>query len=63
MPKVKQKYEDGYCCPIPGEHGKLSVCGEYHEQWDKNIARCECVACLDFLMQLGRWAETRFYAM
>lgn len=63
MPKVKQKWEEGYCVPIPHEDKTLPTCSENYDQWEKNIKRCECVACLDFLMSLGRWAETRFYAM
>lgn len=63
MPELKQKYERPRHTPIPHESGTLTVCGEDHYQWDKNISRCDCGHCLEFLMQLGRWAETRYYEL
>jgi hypothetical protein len=63
MPTVKQKYAAPVHVPIPYEYGGLDVCGENEDQWDHNIARADCADCLQFLMQLGRWAETRYYAL
>lgn len=63
MPTVKQKYANPVHVPMPDNHAVLAACGENHYQWDKNIARADCAECLQFLMQLGRWAETRFYEL
>lgn len=62
MPEVKQKYADPRHVPFYDDCAGWA-CDLVAEEYGKLVAKCECTACLELFMQLGRWAETRYYAM
>lgn len=62
MPTVKQKYADPRHVPFCDADSGYA-CELNTAELEKFIAKSECAYCLEAFMQLGRWAETRFYEL